>query len=297
MNFIGNEKLVSLLDNVIKKKMLSHAYLFSGPRALGKLTLASIFAKSVIGRSDSLDFSLKESNKFQMDLILVEAPIVEKKGTIKKKKISAEQIRQAQNELSLYPYNGAYKVLIIDEAELLTTAAQNSLLKTLEEPNATSILILITNEVSRILPTIRSRVQNFNFSLVSDEEILKEGKSEFLDRNEVVLFSMGRPGILKSLDKIKITEYRNLIELLSKIEKESLNEKFKIAEILAKDSIGLLEILSFWLWIIRKNAEKSTEKDVYYLYDLASKIEKCLETLKTTNANARLVLENLFISI
>jgi DNA polymerase III delta prime subunit len=299
MNFIGNAKIISILDKAIKKDNLSHAYLFSGPEFLGKAKLAKIFAKSIIGKKDFLDFSLELGSEFQMDLILVEAPIVEKKGIIKKKKISTEQIREVQSKLSLYPYSGAYKVLIINDAHLLTTSAQNSLLKTLEEPNKTSVLILVTSEVSRILPTIRSRVQSFNFSLASDDEILKESGGKFLNEEEEVLFSMGRPGILKALleDKLKIADFREQFSLLLRIKKEGLNEKMKIAEKISKDKIHLLETLSFWLWIIRKKIEKNSKEEIYYSYDLADKIEKSMEILKTTNANTRLVLENLFLSI
>lgn len=299
MDFIGNTKAVSLLRNSLAKGNLNHAYLFSGPENVGKFTLAKMFALNLI-QGVQLDQETEKFNKDALlDLIVVTPEIVEKKGISKQRDISIESVREANQKLSLFPYHGKYKVLIIDDAHKMNVSAQNGLLKTLEEPNLTTIIILVTHEIDRILPTILSRSQVINFGLVSDED-MREGFGEnFNFSSQCIDLSIGRPGLAKSLNennKERIFRADALNEF-SNLKKSSLGEKFKTAEDFSKNVVKTLEKLNIWMWEIRKIANSSDEKGRLQSYDSIEKIQKVMTTLKRTNANSRLILETLFMDL
>lgn len=133
--FIGNTKAVKLLEKSMRNSRISHAYLFSGPENVGKLALAKIFSRGLIlGKPLDLEINGKK-NPF--DMVILSPEIEEKKGITKEKDIKIENIRNLQKELSLFPYEGKYKILIVDNAHKLTVSSQNALLKILEEPNET----------------------------------------------------------------------------------------------------------------------------------------------------------------
>ena len=142
MDFIGNKKAVTLLEKTIQSGKVSQAYLFSGPEAVGKFTLAKFFSRAIISNQSftSILRNIKVNagkDNFLLDLIVLSPDVEEKNGIIREKDIPIEKIRNAQKELTLYPYQGKYKVLIINDAHKLTEQSQNALLKTLEEPNST----------------------------------------------------------------------------------------------------------------------------------------------------------------
>ena len=301
MDFSGNEKIVAMLGRMLKCHAFAQAYLFSGPERVGKYCLANAFARSIVSKNDSLDFLPSEHGVLAMDCTVVEPEIEERKGMRKKKLISIEQVRKAVIDLNLYPYGGEYRTLVINDAHMLTIAAQNSLLKTLEEPNKTSVLILVTNDTGRILPTIKSRVQQLSFSLVGDSEMgaMVKDIADDASKEEYLLYAMGRPGLLQELlaQSDSVDRYRKYAQMFGKVRKGTINDRFKIAEELARDTVALMETLSLWLWICKKQCvgesfERSEEE-----YGMMDKIQRCIETMKTTNINARLVLENLFISL
>ena len=121
------------------------------------------FAKKVTGELDK---------KINPDIIIISPETGEKDGKIKKKDIKIEKIRELQQALSLSAYFGKYKVAIIDEAEKLTNASQNALLKTLEEPPQKTVIILITENVDKIIPTVKSRCVIKKFGLAKKKEIV-----------------------------------------------------------------------------------------------------------------------------
>ncbi|PIP27427.1 MAG: DNA polymerase III subunit delta', partial [Candidatus Moranbacteria bacterium CG23_combo_of_CG06-09_8_20_14_all_39_10] len=163
MEIIGHQKIINLLDRAIAKDAVSHAYLFSGPESVGKFTVALDFAERLIGNIDSIS----------SDLISIKPEIEENKGVIKKLDIKIEAIRNLLHKLSLTSVGGRYKVVIIDDADRLNRTAQNALLKTLEEPNAKVVLILVCQDERKLLPTIISRCQKMRFGLVKEAEIEK----------------------------------------------------------------------------------------------------------------------------
>jgi DNA polymerase-3 subunit delta' len=190
-------------------------------------------------------------------------------------------------------------VLIIDDAHKMNASAQNGLLKILEEPNQTTVLILVTSEIDRMLPTILSRLNVINFGLVSDEE-MKKGFSEIPTfPEEVITLSIGRPGLAKFLSQNE--QARDLrIDALKEfaiLKAGSLNEKFKLAEELSKDIVKTLEKLNMWIWEIRKTANLNDSIGQKHIYKSIESIQKSMVILKRTNANSRLILETLFMDL
>lgn len=318
MKFIGNQKIVNLFKKSLNNGNINHAYIFSGPEHVGKFTLAKMFAISVIsGKGMSLDTGNEDKDAF-LDLVLISPEVVEKKGVVRKKDIPIEVVRDAKNSLSLFPYRGKYKILIIDEAHKMNVAAQNALLKILEEPNETTMIILVTSEIDKILPTIKSRAQIINFSLVGDEKMKKFFPEDIAD------LSVGRPGLAEIISKDENEKNFRLEskKQLEKILSGSINEKLGLAEEISKDAVKVLEKMDIWSWELRKQAilpssarpssvpqtspapiksghpllEKEIEKKKK-VFDQIEKIQKSIETLKSTNANARLVLEALFVKL
>lgn len=299
MEFIGNKKSVNLLERALKNDTPNQAYLFSGPEGVGKFTLAKLFALNLI-QGVQLELETEKFDKDALlDLIEVHPEVVEKKGISKQRDISIEAIRDAKQSLSLFPYHGKYKVLIINDAHKMNVSAQNGLLKSLEEPNPTTIIILVTHEIDRILPTILSRAQVINFGLVTDDD-MREGFSEnFNFSPDCIALSIGRPGKAKFLDEnIDEKNFRaDALREFSTLRKGSLNEKFKLAEDLSKNIMKTLEKLNMWMWEIRKIADNSNQQGRLGAYERIEKIQKAMATLKRTNANGRLILETLLMDL
>ena len=289
MSIIGHQKIIKYLDKSIKKNAISHAYIFSGPAHLGKFSLALEFAKKITGGMDD--------KKINPDIIIISPEIEEKDGKIKKKDIKIEKIRELERELSLSAYFGKHKVVIIDEADRLSRASQNALLKTLEEPPQKAVMILIVENINNIIATVKSRCVIKKFNLVKDEEI----SAIILEKNTVEdlkFWSFNRPGLAINLQKEKdeLERRKKSQDNLGKIISTDLSESFLFFENLSKDSSQIIDELNFWVVLLRKNI---LEDFSFFQLDrkkslaLILNIEKSLEIISQTNSNPRLVLENL----
>ncbi len=304
MPIIGHQKIISLLNKSIKKGKIVQSYLFSGPESVGKFTLARLFAECLIKTTDT---ALLYSNAVRVgeirkdnliDLAIIEPEREEKKGVVKERDIKIEQMREAQKFLLTYPSQGKYKVLIINNAHRMSEAAQNSLLKILEEPNSTSIIILATHDSGKILPTLKSRCQKINFSLVDEEEIKKGLEAvKIKTGDELLALSLGRPGIALTLnaDKEKLTVWQNSLRDLEKLPSLSINQRLEKAEELSKNIIETIKKLELWIWMLRLRALHS--KNGRGNFKSIEMIDKSISGIMQTNASSRLILENLLINI
>lgn len=299
--FIGNHKAVKLLEKIVSKKKLAQAYIFSGPESVGKFTLAKIFARAIINSQaltsmlDSMEVDAEKEN-LPLDLIILAPEIEEKKGIKKEKKIEIEKVRELQKKLALYPYQGEYKVLIVNNAHKMTENSQNAFLKILEEPNPTTIIILVTHEEGGILPTIKSRCQKITFNLVSPAEIKEKipVAAGVVDREEMIRLSLGRPGLAQKIssDEGELNFRRAALEKLKMLSHTGINQRLKIAEKMAKDVTEAIAVLELWIWALHLPARENIK-----LFKIISKIETSLNEIKNTNANPRLVLENVLLSL
>lgn len=156
---VGQESITKTLDNAIANNHLAQAFLFCGPRGVGKTTCARILAKKINSEGDinpDEDFSF---NIFELDAA---------------SNNSVDDIRQLIDQVRIPPQVGNYRVYIIDEVHMLSASAFNAFLKTLEEPPPYAIFILATTEKHKILPTILSRCQIFDFKRIEIPDIIKQ---------------------------------------------------------------------------------------------------------------------------
>ena len=164
---VGQQHIVAILKNALAQNKIAHAYLFCGPRGSGKTTIARILAKSVGCADyknepcDKCDNCLEFNAGRSLDLIEIDA--ASNRGI--------DEIKNLRENVRFGPTTGKYKVYLIDEAHMLTKEAFNAFLKTLEEPPSYAIFILATTEPHRLLPTIISRTQRFDFKRLSIDEL------------------------------------------------------------------------------------------------------------------------------
>lgn len=169
---VGQDYIVKTLKNAIKTNRIAHAYLFAGPRGTGKTTIAKIFARA-INCEDFIDEPCGEcpsclaAKDNDPDIIEMDAA----------SNNSVDDIRRILDEVSFAPLIGKYKVYIIDEVHMLSTSAFNALLKTLEEPPAHVIFILATTDPQKIIPTVLSRCQRYNFSKINRVDLKNRMKT------------------------------------------------------------------------------------------------------------------------
>ena len=162
-DIVSQEHVSSTLLNAVQQNRLSHAYMFCGPRGVGKTTMARVLARVINSIDDQVD---GEALNQTLNIIEIDAASNNK----------VEDVHHLRESVRIPPQNGRYKIFIVDEVHMLSKAAFNALLKTLEEPPEHAIFIFATTEPHKVLPTILSRVQRFDFKRISVDEIVKRLK-------------------------------------------------------------------------------------------------------------------------
>ena len=166
---VGQQPIIQTLKNAIIQNRIAHAYLFCGPRGTGKTSIAKIFAKMLNCEDESnkpcgkcINCKMVQ-NGSHPDIIEIDAA----------SNNGVDEVRNLIDKVKYAPMQGKYKVYIIDEVHMMTTGAFNALLKTIEEPPAHVVFILATTEPNKVIPTIISRCQRFDFNKVSQKDIEK----------------------------------------------------------------------------------------------------------------------------
>jgi DNA polymerase-3 subunit gamma/tau len=233
---VGQEYVVQTLTNAISSGMISHAYLFSGPRGSGKTTIARLLAKAINCQNrkekefepcNQCSSCLEINNGRSMDLIEIDA--ASHRGV--------DEVRELRDGIGFVPTKSKYKVFIIDESHQLTKEASNALLKTLEEPPSHAIFILATTEIHKMIPTIISRCQRFDFRKLTIPEIVK--RLEYILEKEKVRIEKA------ALELIAISasgSIRDAESLLDQALTYSAGEKRELKAEDIKEILGLVEI-------------------------------------------------------
>ncbi len=251
---IGQEQIKEHLQNAIRAKKVSHAYIINGEKSSGKEFIARVFAMTLQCEQGETEpcqecHSCKQAlSDNHPDIIYVTH---EKPNTV-----SVDDIRaQINNDVGIRPYSSRYKIYILNEAEKMTPQAQNAILKTLEEPPAYAVIILLTANVNSLLPTILSRCVVLNMKPVADEAV----KKYLMEQLQVpdykaeicVAFARGNIGKAKSLAASE--DFENLkseaLSLLKYIKDMELNEIIAAIKRITEykfDVNDYLDIFSVW---------------------------------------------------
>ncbi len=268
---VGQDNIVTTLENAISADKVSHAYIFSGPRGCGKTSIAKIFAKKV--NCTCQDNSCHTCEVFQKGEVsdVWEIDAASNNGV--------DEIRRIIENVNYTPMDLKYKVYIIDEVHMLSKAAFNALLKTLEEPPKHVIFILATTEIHKIPLTVLSRCQRFDFKRITIEKIV-ERLTEVLDLEKIeyetdalvkvaMLADGGMRDALSLIEKVRT--YNNIVTLDAvnqSLQLVGVNDMDELVNLIINSDIN--QVISKWQYILSLGIDENKFiLDVqYYLRDL-----------------------------
>ncbi len=261
-SIIGHGTILEHFRRRARKGNLAHAYLFTGPEGIGKRQVALRLAQSLLCVYPEEGVKPQEGLAYCGTCTSCEAvragthpdvsmPVVSEGGVI-----GMEDIRTLRRSLALRSGLGAYKVVIMDSTERLTTEAANALLKLLEEPKGKAIYFLLTAHPAQLLPTIRSRAEMVRFRPVSRAEVrewLKEKGYAEKEANEAAHRAFGRPGEALTLltNPVKSAAYESRAAALAKLLRAPLNDRLLFAEELKDERDTSLAHIRSWTLLIR----------------------------------------------
>ena len=318
---LGHEEVIKHLQNAAARDAVSHSYIFAGEKGSGKKLLAKVFAMTLQcerhGKEPCLQCSSckKAMNRNHPDIIYVSHE--------KPNSIGIEDIReQLISDVTIKPYTGPYKIYIVDEAEKMTVQAQNALLKTIEEPPAYAVILLLVNNGGTLLPTISSRCVTLNFKVRDD--VIKKYLMEELHvpdyQAEVsVAFAQGNVGkakqiataedfsemmqaafrILKKGKDMEVYEMVDAIKALSE-QKHTVYEYLDLFLVWFRDVLLFKATREMDGLVFRQEYNDIKNRADTSSYEGLENIIKAIETAKArlqANVNFDLTMELLFLTI
>lgn len=294
MDIIGHDTIRRKLSGIASAGVLSHqAFFFIGPESVGKSLVAREFAGRLLGTNP-------DDPEGKQDFLLIRP----ESGEHRERKIPVEAVREAKVFLSRFPAEARRRVVVVEHAELLSEQAQNALLKAFEEPNGSSVIILVASRSGNIRDTILSRSFRVTFPLVSGEDI-RTGVTSLFGSDaagslEPFFFSLGRPGIVVSAlaDPKTFSRRRDTLRSLFRLTALPLHERLRVSEALSEDIQETVMLFEWWATGLRAlRAEEQNAVRLGSSYAFLESIEECARSLRDTNANARLMIDRLLLSI
>jgi len=294
----GQEHIVKTLKNALASKKLAHAYLFAGPRGTGKTTMAKLLAKA-LNCDEGMGCQCNECKNCKAIIDGTHPDVIELDAASNN---GVDEIRELIDKVKYGTILGRYKVYIIDEVHMLSTGAFNALLKTLEEPPEHVIFILATTEPHKILPTILSRCQRYDFTKLSDEDI-KNRLKEVLEKEKItyneeaikIIISLADGGMRDALsildqvlaysgNKLEVEDILAIFALESKEEKLAL-----LNSIIKKDVSDVLQRINRYI-SLGTDIKRLTDDLLLILKDIliyqSSRNIDCLEILNEQEASS-----------
>jgi len=301
-DIIGHAKQLERLEKEIAENNISHAYLFSGPKDIGKFRIAKIFA-NIIQCPNNFCRSCADCKMIQKgnhpDIIMME----DNGETIK-----IDEVRDLIHKTNLTSI-GQYRIILIENIERMPIEAQNSFLKTLEEPAGKTIFLITSTRINQVLPTIKSRVRRYFFFNVPSDVLQKSLADKFGENpnmEEILQMAQGRPGLAINLmnSPTALNQQRNLYNQIEFfLKKNDLAQKFMFIEDLDKDPERLevfFDALSRYLRKLLYEYLAQQDHPLKHRYSLKD-ITNLFESLEKTrylidrNINKKLALENFFL--
>ena len=287
-NILGNEKNKSILEKSIKLNKTSHSYILWGIEGIGKKLIAREFAKNILCLEQRENCNCKSCIEFDSnnnpDFQLIEP---------NEGKVKIEQIREMQRKVAEKPIISTKKVYIIDNADTMTTEAQNCLLKTLEEPPEYIMIILICANEDNLLSTIKSRCTRMHFESIDTEEVRKYIIQKYPDQEiseNIINLSQGSIGKAIKLNQNK-NIYENIEKILLSMQNKDLIEIVQMSEEIYKTKEEINSILDYMNVILLK----LSKQNIKYI--------RCIEIVEQTkkrlkaNSNYDMCIDNLLFNM
>ena len=289
-NILGNEEAKKILENTIKTQNISHSYMFIGQNGIGKFMIAKEFAKAILCQGEQKPCNTCESCiKFNGE----NNPDIQIIDEIEQKSIKTETIKEMVKGVYEKPIEGSRKVYIINDSQKMTKEAQNSLLKTLEEPPEYVVIILITENENLLLNTIKSRCTKIKFNPLKDNEIIKILKEKY-DYKEVTenMLEIAGGSVTQALSVQGKEEIFNEIKtIFSNLEKINIIDLLNKKDLVFKDKDYIYEILDY-INIILFNKIKENIKYI----NCIKIVEETKDRLKK-NSNYDMTIDNLLLKV
>lgn len=312
---IGHTRNLAYLSRVLERGTLAHAYLFQGPEGVGKRSVALAVAKALLCErqrpeldSCGLCGSCRHVETLTHPDLLILSPeqrLIEEESV----EIGIKNIRELARRLSLTPWAGGWRAVIIDQAERVSREAQSALLKTLEEPGSQVIFFLITSAPGALLPTITSRAVGLAFTPV-DDALLGELLADVphARRAELLGLAAGRPGMLARL--IRDHGYAQALRLeraaFLKLLSSSLPEQLAAADRASREPGWLESFLTFAIGELRSRLTAALDVEgatfpagagVWGQAELLQRLGERLVTISTVPVNRRLAVDGVFVEL
>jgi len=276
-DIVGQEHITTTLQNALREKRFSHAYLFSGPRGTGKTSTAKILAKAVNCEKGPSEEPCNQCNTCQR---ITEGSVLDVVEIDAASNRGVEEIRDLREKVKFAPTETRYKVYIIDEVHMLTTEAFNALLKTLEEPPPHVIFILATTEPHKLPLTIISRCQRFDFRRITVEKMvdrlahIANSEGFTLEKDALSIISRNAEGgmrdALSLMDQIlSFSDHHITVEDVLKVIGTASYQAFsRLAKAIFENNIVTVLNITYDLIQEGKEPEKMLEDLLYYYRDL-----------------------------